>query len=93
MTTNVNSFRVTYATGKVATYRAAHDTVDGFVNEHFGSTWAQAQEHGAMVELLAPEADDEMRDAEQADVQEEQQELELTEDEKDDPAADLPPQE
>lgn len=49
MTTN--DFVVTYSTGAVATYQSTCASVEAFANEHFGSTWADAQENGATIAM------------------------------------------
>src|SRR5574337_695146 len=48
-----NEFLVRYATGLEQLVRSTCSTVERFCNEHFGSTWPEAQAHGAAVTLTA----------------------------------------
>jgi hypothetical protein len=47
MTTN--TFKVTYAGGDTTEYTSTCHSVEAFCNEHFGSAWETAKEHGATV--------------------------------------------
>lgn len=50
-----NRFRIKYPSGATTEYASTAPDVDAFINEHFGSAWESAQEHGAEVELLPQE--------------------------------------
>ena len=43
--------KITYASGLITEVQTEHTTIEAFVNEHFGSTWEEAQANGASVEL------------------------------------------
>jgi hypothetical protein len=48
---NANSFFVTYADGATTTINSTCESVEAFCNEHFGSSWDVAKEHGATVTM------------------------------------------
>lgn len=67
---DTNTFVVTYASGESSTMQSTCDSVEAFCNEHFGSTWVDAQAAGATVVMSnAPNAD---TDPEDTDPEEEQ---------------------
>jgi hypothetical protein len=47
----VNKFFLKYADGTEAVVHSLIDSVEGFINEHFGSVWEHAQAAGASVTM------------------------------------------
>jgi hypothetical protein len=50
---NANSFFVKYGDGTSTTMTSSCESVEAFCNEHFGSSWDIAKEHGATVTMNA----------------------------------------
>ncbi len=52
---SANQFQVKYPSGAVTTLTWDAPDVASFINEHFGSAWETAQEHGAEVTMVTGE--------------------------------------
>ena len=52
---SANQFKVKYPSGVVTTLTWDAPDVASFINEHFGSAWETAQEHGAEVTMVTGE--------------------------------------
>lgn len=52
---SANQFQVKYPSGVVTTLTWDAPDVASFINEHFGSAWEAAQEHGAEVTMVTGE--------------------------------------
>ncbi len=52
---SANQFQVKYPSGVVTTLTWDAPDVASFINEHFGSAWETAQEHGAEVTMVTGE--------------------------------------
>ena len=64
---DTNTFVVTYASGESSTMQSTCGSVEAFCNEHFGSTWSDAQAAGATV--VMSNADTEPEDTEPEEEQ------------------------
>ena len=47
-----NKFKVKYSSGLTEEVSSDNESVEAYCNAHFGSTWPEAQEHGASVEMI-----------------------------------------
>jgi hypothetical protein len=63
----MTKFLVTYPNQQTAEIESSDcDTVEAFCNSHFGSSWDEAKEHGAKVEIAgaeAPQSDNDTEDS------------------------------